>query len=93
MVSSPGELAGGAAKTLGQLETQGYKVLKVKNTFKPGAPYKGVNSQVMSPDGQVFELQFHTPQSFDVKQNVTHGLYERFRLLEDGDPEKAALGH
>lgn len=92
MVAPPGELAGSAAKTLAKLEEQGYKVTKVKNTFKPGAPYKGVNTQVMAPDGQMFELQFHTPQSFDMKQNVTHGLYERARLLPDNSPEKAAIG-
>lgn len=92
MVAPPGELAGTAAKTLTRLEEQGYKVVKVKNTFKAGAPYKGVNTQVVAPNGQIFELQFHTPQSFDVKQNVTHGLYERFRVLPDGNPEKAAIG-
>lgn len=91
MVSKPADLAGNAQKTLSKLESEGYQVMKVKDTFKPGAPYKGVNTQIRSPDGQVFELQFHTPQSFDVKQNATHKLYEEFRVLKDGDPKKAQL--
>ena len=31
------------------------------------------------PGGQRFEVQFHTPESFHAKQNITHGAYERMR--------------
>ena len=34
-----------------------------------------------TPEGQLFELQFHTSDSFDVKQNINHALYEEARLL------------
>ena len=80
MVSDEAVMAENAAKSLAALEQQGYKVLKVKNTFKDGAPYKGVNTQIQAPNGQVFELQFHTPESFAMKQN-THALYEEMRVL------------
>lgn len=91
MVGDAKDLAASSKATLQSLQEQGYKVLKVKNTFKPGAPYKGVNTQIKAPDGQVFELQFHTPQSFHTKQNLSHGLYEQMRVLPDGDPRKAEL--
>lgn len=91
MVGDPKDLASSVKTTLNALQDQGYEVLKVKNTFKPGAPYKGVNTQIKSPDGQVFELQFHTPQSYNVKQNLSHELYEKMRVLADKDPHKAEL--
>jgi len=93
MVSKPEALARNTATTLETLQSKGYEVLRVKDTFKPGAQYKGINTQVKSLDGQVFELQFHTPQSFDIKQNVTHTMYEEFRLLPASDPRKAQLAN
>ena len=41
--------------------------------------YKGVNTRWMTPDGQRFEVQFHTPESFHAKHEVTHQAYERIR--------------
>jgi hypothetical protein len=42
-----------------------------------GEEYKGVNSRWHDPHtGQSFEVQFHTPQSWEAKQQ-THGTYER----------------
>jgi hypothetical protein len=40
--------------------------------------YKGVNTRWLSPEGQVFEVQFHTPESYQAKQ-LTHTAYERLR--------------
>jgi len=73
-------------KAFEALETAGFKKQVVKNTFKEGAVYKGVNTTFISPKGQKFELQFHTPESFHVKQNVNHSLYEEVRL--DSTPVK-----
>ena len=33
----------------------------------------------MTPEGQRFEVQFHTPDSFHAKHHVTHLAYERIR--------------
>ena len=41
--------------------------------------YKGVNTRWVSPEGQRFEVQFHTPESFHAKHHVTHAAYERIR--------------
>ena len=91
MVLDKKSLATGANGVMKSLEDAGYTKIQVKNTFKPGAVYKGVNTTFESPQGQKFELQFHTPESFDMKQNVTHGLYEKARLSETSPAEKAAL--
>lgn len=51
------------------LESKGYEVMRVKNTLKDtDAPYRGVNTLVKNKKGYIFELQFHTPQSVDVKE-------------------------
>jgi hypothetical protein len=40
--------------------------------------YKGINTQWRTAEGQKFEVQFHTAESFEAKQ-LTHGAYERLR--------------
>ena len=61
------------------LESKGYEFTKVKNTMafpEKGNPYRGVNCQVKNKNGYTFELQFHTPQSFDIKEVKCHKDYE-----------------
>jgi hypothetical protein len=48
-----------------------------RNTW-PGDQYKGINTRWRIPDGPLFEVQFHTQESFDAKQ-FTHAAYERIR--------------
>jgi hypothetical protein len=74
------QLASGAEQTMAKLESLGYEKIAVKNSFEEGSRYMGINTTFKSPEGQIFELQFHTPESFNVKQNLTHTLYEEFRL-------------
>ena len=66
---------------ISDLRSQGYTV-HVSNNWKPGSPYLGVNTQVVSPTGQKFELQFHTPKSL-VSKNKTHDLYKGIRNTRD----------
>lgn len=53
-------------------------------------PYRGVNMTLKSPEGQIFELQFHTPDSLAMKSEL-HGLYEEWRKKETPAPRKAAI--
>ena len=41
--------------------------------------YKGINTRWVTPDGQRFEVQIHTLESFHAKHHVTHAAYERIR--------------
>ncbi len=41
--------------------------------------YKGINTRWITKEGQQFEVQFHTKESFDAKQRITHSSYERQR--------------
>ena len=73
-------------KTLKGMESKGFKVARIKNTLTDeSAPYRGVNCVLESPDGTMFELQFHTPKSLEVKE-VNHKLYEEQR--EDNTSEE-----
>jgi hypothetical protein len=91
-ITYPSENIGaGANKVMKQLEDAGYTKVKVKNTFKSGSPYKGINTTFRTPDGQPFELQFHTPESFHAKQNLTHSMYEELRLLPGDSPKAEKL--
>jgi hypothetical protein len=60
------------------LESFGYEMYQSKNSWA-NAEYKGINSRWVTPEGQRFEVQFHTPESFHAKQHVTHCSYERVR--------------
>ncbi len=56
---------------------------------QPG--YQGVNSWWRDPStGHTFEMQFHTPASFDAKM-MTHDLYEQMRLPSVSQEERDAL--
>ncbi|OHV04665.1 hypothetical protein BKN37_08830 [Mycobacterium talmoniae] len=67
-----------------ELLANGYEPVKFKNSWgsetEDGNPaYQGINSFWRDPvSGHVFEVQFHTPSSFDAKMN-THPLYAEER--------------
>lgn len=73
------------------LAIEGYKTIVVKNTWKNDSAYKGVNTFIQNEDGDVFEMQYHTQQSFDVKNGLLHKLYEKFRDPKTPINEKEKL--
>ncbi len=75
------------------LSKKGYSRVKLKNTWLiKGNPYKGVNCIYQAPDGQKFEIQYHTPESFELKNGEMHSLYEKFRSIKNkATPEAVEL--
>ena len=61
-------------KAMDQLQKQGYKMVRAKNTFTEGATYKGLNCNFIDKQGNVFELQFHVPQSMKIKEGIEADL-------------------
>jgi hypothetical protein len=53
--------------------------------------YKGINTRWVTLEGQRFEVQFHTPESFHAKHYVTHPAYERLRNSATSDKEREEL--
>jgi hypothetical protein len=73
-----------------RLESHGYEMYESRNSWS-GAEYKGINTRWVTQEGQRFEVQFHTPESFHAKQYVTHKAYERIRNPLTSDEERAEL--
>lgn len=69
------------------LEEQGYTQSRVKNSFKNGRTYKGVNSILKTTSGDPFELQFHTPSSYFLKENELHKIYEEYRISDNKETQ------
>jgi len=91
-VFPPEKLVAGAESTLARLKSEGNTVVKLKNTWlDPHSSYKGVNVQLRTPSGQVFELQFHTADSYRTKEELTHAIYEKMRKLDPKSKEWKAL--
>ena len=72
------------------LEERGYHMYKSKNSWND-PEYKGINTRWITAEGQRFEVQFHTPESFHAKHEVTHEAYERIRDPDTSDIERHEL--
>ena len=65
-----------AIKTIDGMRDAGYQFERIKNFWRKGDDYQGINGKVRHPDGFKFEMQFHTKSSFDTKEK-THPLREK----------------
>lgn len=85
------DLVANAVSTKGMLEAKGFEVTEVDNKWlKQDAVYKGIHMTVKSPEGQSFELQFHSSESMAVK-NENHKMYEESRKVGTSDDRRAEL--
>mgnify|MGYP001567973599 FL=1 len=83
----------GVLKTQAELETNGYSQYddKWRNYFVPGDPYDGYNSVYVNHEtGERFEVQFHTPETLAIKNEV-HAIYKEFQASPEGSPERLEL--
>ena len=83
---TPENYVAGAKATIEDLQAAGYQ-LTVKNYWKSGDPYQGINIAAIHPNGTRFELQFHTPQSA-VEKDKIHKDYEEYRTELDPDKRR-----
>lgn len=72
------------------LENSGYQMYESRNAWE-AAEYRGINTRWVTQEGQRFEVQLHTAESFDAKQHVTHRAYERIRSPWTCGDERAEL--
>lgn len=75
----------GFEQTLDNLRKEGYRIVerRIWNAWKNAGTdrdtgYRGINITIKSSQNQIFELQFHTAESFKLKTK-THKLYEEAR--------------
>lgn len=72
---------------LDKLKTNGYNINVIKNTWKQNSPYKGINVVLESPNNLLFEVQFHTKESFELKNGELHTMYKRQRVIPKDSAE------
>lgn len=92
MVLDPNSYTQAVEDVISDMQGGRYRVT-VKNYWEKGDAYQGINCACITPMGHPFELQFHTPDSLDVKENKVHPIYEQWRVLPDSDPHKAELAY
>lgn len=71
-----------------KFQNEGYNTVRIKNTWHPDSSYNGINTFIKSPGGQTFEMQYHTQESFDLKNGELHRLYEKQRKILDDESEE-----
>ncbi|MHB8063521.1 MAG: minor capsid protein [Ruminiclostridium sp.] len=87
--SSVEKLADTTNQSIDTFSNMGYNTIKVKNTWlDERSAYKGINTTIQAANGQKFELQYHTKESFDLKNGKLHELYEKQRLIPDTESEE-----
>jgi hypothetical protein len=85
-----GSYAANVLEGFDQLSGRGYELVRHRN-FWGGPDYQGINSTWRDPvSGQVFEVQFHTGESFAAKTEA-HDLYKRGKLPGTSDEELGSL--
>lgn len=90
-LSEPEYLVDDFFKMKKSLESKGYSMVEITNTLGDrDEPYRGINTLVQTPNGYTIELQFHTPQSLEIKE-INHKLYEKQRLASTTEEEKKKL--
>jgi hypothetical protein len=82
--------SGGYFDICERLEKFGHEMYQAKNSWS-AEEYKGINTRWVTEEGQRFEVQVHTAESFHVKQYVTHEAYERIRNPLTSDEERREL--
>jgi hypothetical protein len=80
----------GVRETETRLAEKGYYLVWRKPNWS-GEEYKGINSQWRdASSGNLFEVQFHTPESWTAKQQ-THDAYEKIECPTTAPEERARL--
>jgi hypothetical protein len=65
--------------TIESLKSKGYEIEEISNKWMdPKSYYKGLHILATNPEGQTFELQIHSKESMEVKEQL-HPMYEEER--------------
>ena len=90
--SKPEDIVGKTQKAIDIGSKQGYNTIEVKNYWlDKNNPYNGINTTVQASNGQKFELQYHTEESFEIKNGKMHELYEEQRLISNEESKQYSV--
>ncbi|AZR31899.1 hypothetical protein KWO_016685 [Xanthomonas vasicola pv. musacearum NCPPB 4379] len=89
MVLEPRDFTAGLRAVLAALDDQGHARVRLTNQFIDYPPsFKAINVTLRSPDGALWEIQFHTPETFALKERF-HDLYKHTHALALGGASRA----
>ncbi|MCC8470714.1 XopAD/skwp family type III secretion system effector, partial [Xanthomonas phaseoli] len=89
VVLEPQDFTAGLRATLAALDDEGHARVKLTNQFTDYPPvFKAINVTLRSPEGALWEIQFHTPETFALKERF-HDLYKRAHALAVGGASRA----
>ncbi|WP_236615001.1 XopAD/skwp family type III secretion system effector, partial [Xanthomonas euvesicatoria] len=89
VVLEPQGFTAGLRAVLAALDDQGHARVKLTNQFTEYPPvFKAINVTLRSPEGALWEIQFHTPETFALKERF-HDLYKRAHALAVGGASRA----
>ncbi|CAD7729990.1 hypothetical protein LMG31884_44240 [Xanthomonas hydrangeae] len=89
VVLQPQDFTAGLRAVLAALDDQGHARVKLTNQFTDYPPsFKAINVTLRSPDDALWEIQFHTPETFELKERF-HDLYKRTHALALGGASRA----
>ncbi|ATB60656.1 Xanthomonas outer protein AD, type III effector AD [Xanthomonas citri pv. fuscans] len=89
VVLKPQDFTAGLRATLAALDDEGHARVKLTNQFTDYPPvFKAINVTLRSPEGALWEIQFHTPETFALKERF-HDLYKRAHALALGGASRA----
>ena len=63
---------------LNKIEQLGYQIIRFRNSWG-NEYYQGINVSFVDPDGFKFEVQFHTPNSYSIKEGKLRDVYNIIR--------------
>ena len=79
-----------AKKFMSELEQAGWERIKLKNTFKAGENFKGINTAWRNKSGDAVEIQLHTERGYYTNKQ-THDMYVKSRHPNTPQAEKSML--
>ncbi|MDO7941787.1 XopAD/skwp family type III secretion system effector [Xanthomonas euvesicatoria] len=89
VVLEPQDFTAGLRAVLAALDDQGHARVKLTNQFTVYPPvFKAINVTLRSPAGALWEIQFHTPETFALKERF-HDLYKHAHALALGGASRS----
>ncbi|RLM27456.1 hypothetical protein BIY29_02085 [Brenneria alni] len=85
----------GCRRILATLDDAGHRLSQRINHFtQQGYGFSAISAKLNSPDGLIWEIQFHTPQTFELKEQF-HDLYKKAQAVRyqstNSEQERAIL--
>lgn len=87
----PDQYVDGVKNAIESMRAAGYKMPDeaIENSWGQHDGYNGINATFQEPStGAIVELQFHTPESFVIKDKGTHNDYEIVRNFDNPEPAR-----